>query len=78
MNALNNIEGLEECIGRAIQGYFAKSDIQMAWPQIDGLARPVIRFEAFLEDASPGNAIRRRSDRIASVRSLLYLVAMLL
>ncbi|KAF2125780.1 DEAD-domain-containing protein [Dothidotthia symphoricarpi CBS 119687] len=69
MNTLEDIDGLEECIGRAIQEHLAKSNINIAWPQIDGLARPVLRFEAFLEDASPGSTMRPRSNRVASVCS---------
>lgn len=68
MNALDGIDGLSECIGRAIQEHLAKSNINIAWPQIDSLDRPVLRFEAFIEDAGQSsNATRPRSEKIASV-----------
>lgn len=67
MSAIQDVEGLSECIGRAIQEHFAKSNIGVAWPQLDSLTRPILRVEAFLEDAGTDNAVRARSERIASV-----------
>jgi ATP-dependent RNA helicase DDX49/DBP8 len=60
MNGLQDIDGLSECIGRAIQYHLAKSNLHIAWPQIDGLDHPVLRVEAFLEDASPAMAKKRK------------------
>jgi ATP-dependent RNA helicase DDX49/DBP8 len=67
MNALEGIEGLSECIGQAIQDHLAKSNINIAWPQIDSLNHPILRFEAFIEDAGPASAATPRSARVASV-----------
>jgi ATP-dependent RNA helicase DDX49/DBP8 len=70
MNALEGTEGLSECIGRAIQEHLAKSDINNAWRQIDSLDHPILRFEAYIEDAgtvSVGTAASR-SEMVASVR----------
>jgi ATP-dependent RNA helicase DDX49/DBP8 len=67
MNALEGIEGLSECIGQAIQDHLAKSNINIAWPQIDSLNHPILRFEAFIEDAGPASAAAPRSARVASV-----------
>ena len=72
MSALENIDGLSECIGRAIQEHLAKSNLNVAWPQIDHLNRLILRVEAFLEDAGPIDGSRRRSERIASVCSRAY------
>ncbi|KAF1938567.1 DEAD-domain-containing protein [Clathrospora elynae] len=66
MSVIQDIEGLSECIGRAIQEHLAKSNIKLTWPQLGGLNHPIIRFEAFLEDAGPNNAAIPRSERIAS------------
>ncbi|KAF1925556.1 DEAD-domain-containing protein [Didymella exigua CBS 183.55] len=66
MAALGNVEGLSEVIGRAIQEHLERSNINVAWPQIDGLVRPILRVEAFLEDAGPGNVTSPRSERVAS------------
>ncbi|KAH7382341.1 SET domain-containing protein [Pyrenochaeta sp. MPI-SDFR-AT-0127] len=66
MNALDGIDGLSECIERAIQEHLARSNINLAWPQLDSLNRPILRIEAFLEDAGPINGSRPRSDRVAS------------
>jgi hypothetical protein len=68
MNALQDIDGLSECIGRAIQEHLAKSNINISWPQLNSLTHPVLRVEAFLEDAGPNTATRAQSERIASVR----------
>jgi hypothetical protein len=70
MDVLQDIDGLSECIGRAIQDHLAKSNINIAWPQIDRLDHPVLRVEAILEDASPATAKRRKKkpERIALVR----------
>ena len=67
MTALEDIDGLSECIGRAIQEHLAKSDINIAWPQIDSLNHPILRIEAFLEEAGPHDATRPPSERVASV-----------
>jgi len=67
MNAIEGIEGLSECIGRAIQEHLAKSNINLAWPQIDSLSHPVLRVEAFIEDAGTTNVPVVRSERVASV-----------
>lgn len=67
MAALKDIEGLSEVIGRAIQEHLEQSNINVAWPQIDGLVRPILRVEAFLEDAGPDNVSSPRSERVASV-----------
>lgn len=73
MNALEDIDGLSECIGRAIQEHLAKSDINLAWPQIDRLNHPILRFEAFLEDAGPSSAMMALPEKIASVSSVRVL-----
>ncbi|KAF2628087.1 DEAD-domain-containing protein [Macroventuria anomochaeta] len=67
MATLNDVEGLSEVIGRAIQEHLERSNINVAWPQIDGLVRPILRVEAFLEDAGPGSPSSQRSERVASV-----------
>lgn len=67
MGTLESIEGLSEVIGRAIQEHLERSNINVAWPQIDGLVRPILRVEAFLEDAGPANISSPRSERVASV-----------
>jgi ATP-dependent RNA helicase DDX49/DBP8 len=66
MDTLENVEGLSEVIGRAIQEHLEKSNINIAWPQLDGLVRPILRVEAFLEDASRSSS---RSEKVASVSS---------
>jgi hypothetical protein len=68
MNGLQDVDGLSACIGRAIQEHLAKSNISIAWPQLDSLTHPVLRVEAFLEDAGPNTETRAKSERIASVR----------
>ena len=81
MAALEDIEGLSEVIGQAIQEHLEHRNINLAWPQIDGLVRPILRVEAFLEDAGhagSGNVSSQRSERVASVstcclqRPILY------
>jgi hypothetical protein len=69
MSAIQDIDGLSECIGRAIQEHLSKSNINVAWPQLGNLDHPVLRVEAFLEEAGPHpcNARRAPSERIASV-----------
>jgi ATP-dependent RNA helicase DDX49/DBP8 len=71
MNALEDTEGLSECISRAIQEHLAKSDINAAWPQIDTLNHPILRFEAFIEDAGALTSAASRSEKVASVRVVL-------
>lgn len=66
MNVLDGIDGLSEVISKAIQEHLANSNL--AWPQIDGLDHPILRVEAFIEDAAPTCAIVPRTGRIASVR----------
>ncbi|XPS81130.1 hypothetical protein M3J09_013073 [Ascochyta lentis] len=66
MAAIEHVEGLSEVIGRAIQEHLERSNINIAWPQIDGLVRPILRVEAFLEDAGPSNSLSPRSERVAS------------
>jgi hypothetical protein len=68
MNALQDIDGLSECIGRAIQEHLTNSNINIAWPRLNSLTHPILRVEAFLEDAGPNTATRAPSERIASVR----------
>jgi hypothetical protein len=68
MNALEGIDGLSECIGRAIQEHLARSNINLAWPQIHGLSHPVLRVEAFIEDAGQAAVPATRTERVASVR----------
>jgi ATP-dependent RNA helicase DDX49/DBP8 len=72
MTTFESIEGLSECIGQAIQEHLAKSNINIAWPQIDSLTHPILRFEAFIEDAGPHSAAVPRSERVASVRAVRY------
>lgn len=67
MTTLESIEGLSEVIGRAIQEHLERSNINVAWPQIDGLVRPILRVEAFLEDADSVNVSSQRSEKVASV-----------
>jgi len=69
MNALQDVDGLSECIGRAIQEHLARSNTNQAWPQLDNLSHPILRIEAFLEDGSTSHAgaTRAPSERIASV-----------
>jgi hypothetical protein len=67
MNALEGIEGLSECIGQAIQDHLAKSNINIAWPHIDSLNHPILRVEAYIEDAGPASAAAPHSARVASV-----------
>ena len=74
MNAIQDVDGLSECIGRAIQEHLAKSNINVAWPQLDSLNHPILRVEAFLEDAGPNNTTRARSEKIASVRCLAVII----
>ncbi|KAF2637272.1 DEAD-domain-containing protein [Massarina eburnea CBS 473.64] len=62
MNAIE-IAGLEECIDRAIQEHLANPNLK--WSQLSGLNRPVLRVEAFLEDAGQGD-ISSHSKRITS------------
>ncbi|CAA9958981.1 SET domain containing protein [Pyrenophora teres f. maculata] len=63
-----DVHGLSECIGRAIQEHLARSNINLAWPQLDNLTHPILRVEAFLEDGSTAHAgvTRVPSERIAS------------
>ena len=72
MNGLQDIDGLSECIGRAIQDHLAKSNIHIAWPQIDGLDHPVLRVEAFLEDAGAAPTKKRKKpERVTLVYNSL-------
>lgn len=75
MAALEDVEGLSEVIGRAIQEHLERSNINIAWPQIDNLVRPILRVEAFLEDAGQGNILSPRSERVASVSTYLPFLA---
>jgi ATP-dependent RNA helicase DDX49/DBP8 len=63
----NRMVGLSEAIERAIQNHLAKSDSE--WPLVDGLSRPVLRIEAFIEDGCPGETRNNFSEKIASVCS---------
>jgi ATP-dependent RNA helicase DDX49/DBP8 len=72
MNALEGIEGLSECIGQAIQEHLRRSNINITWPQIDALNHPVLRFEAFIEDAGQSSVAVQRSERVASVRTFSH------
>ena len=60
------IEGLSECIGRAIQEHLAKANIEWPWPHLSNLDQPILRVEAYLEDKVDGVSLPR-SERIASV-----------
>ncbi|CAO2653135.1 Nn.00g025460.m01.CDS01 [Neocucurbitaria sp. VM-36] len=66
MSSVENNDGLSECIGRAIQEHLTRSDLNVAWPQIDNLNRPILRIEAFLEEAGPNDGSQPRSERVAS------------
>jgi ATP-dependent RNA helicase DDX49/DBP8 len=72
MTALEGIDGLSECIARAIQKHLARSNINLTWPQIDSLSHPVLRVEAFIEDAGQAAAPATRTERVASVRVLAF------
>ncbi|EMD60381.1 hypothetical protein COCSADRAFT_174666 [Bipolaris sorokiniana ND90Pr] len=72
MAAIPDVEGLSECISRAIQEHLSKSNINVAWPQLDNLNHPILRVEAFLEEAGNDNGARARSERIASVCWVIY------
>jgi len=67
MNALQDVDGLSECIGKAIQEHLARFNINIAWPQLDNLDHPILRVEAFLEEADATHAARAQSEKIASV-----------
>lgn len=71
MNAIEDVPGLSECIGQAIQAHLAKANINTSWPQLDALVHPILRVEAFLEDAAPSptalGATGQSSKRVASV-----------
>lgn len=73
MTGLEDVEGLSEVIGRAIQEHLERSNINIAWPQIDSLVRPILRVEAFLEDAGPRSISSPRSERVASVSAPSFL-----
>ncbi|KAF2738701.1 DEAD-domain-containing protein [Polyplosphaeria fusca] len=64
MTSLATIDGLSECIARAIQEHLAKSKIE--WSGAGNFCRPIVRFEAFLEDASLDRTSSRSSAKIAS------------
>ncbi|KAF2267809.1 SET domain-containing protein [Lojkania enalia] len=64
MASLQAIDGLSECIVRAVQEHIEKTNIE--WPFVNNLTRPILRVEAFLEDGDHDLAPRRRSERIAS------------
>ncbi|KAI4665386.1 uncharacterized protein J4E78_002846 [Alternaria triticimaculans] len=66
MNALQDVDGLSECIGKAIQEHLARFNINIAWPQLDNLDHPILRVEAFLEEADATHAARAQSEKIAS------------
>ncbi|KAF2680326.1 DEAD-domain-containing protein [Lentithecium fluviatile CBS 122367] len=61
---LTEIDGLSDCIARAIQEHLAKENVE--WPHLGSLDHPILRVEAFLEDRDDGRALPR-SERIASV-----------
>lgn len=69
MNSIDveSVEGLSECISRAIQEHLERSNINVTWPHVDELSHPVLRVEAFLEEAGASNAARQHSKRVASV-----------
>lgn len=73
MSSLESIEGLSECISRAIQDHLERSNISVTWPHVDKLNHPVLRIEAFLEEAGSANATHSRSKRVASVRMIRIL-----
>jgi len=60
------VDGLSECIGRAIQEHLAKANVGWPWPQLSNLNHPILRVEAYLEDKNDGINISW-SERIASV-----------
>ena len=60
-------ETLEECIARAIREHFSTGTSES--PYLVGLDRPVLRVEAFLEDASQSNGLSK-AKKLASVRLL--------
>ena len=75
MHEQGDIEGLSECIAQAVQEHLTKSNINFTWPQIDGLIHPILRIEAFLEEADANNtADESRSGRVASVCQHMLLV----
>lgn len=74
MPAVEHINGLSECIGRAIQEHLRSSNINIEWPHIDSLTHPVLRIEAFLEDKDETQSEKpKRSERVA----LVYTAALL-
>ena len=68
MNSFESVEGLSECIDRAIREHIAKSVV--AWP-MGNLSHPILRFEAFLEDGSSLEDHNIQPKRIASVSDRL-------
>jgi ATP-dependent RNA helicase DDX49/DBP8 len=75
VDGIQGIEGLSECIERAIQEHLARSNLNITWPQVDELNHPVLRFEAFLEEAGTHDTTKARSERVASVRSYFHTYA---
>ncbi|KAF2009182.1 DEAD-domain-containing protein [Aaosphaeria arxii CBS 175.79] len=69
MSELNQIDGLSECIERAVREHLEKLDVK--WPFADNLNRPILRIEAFLEDGVQGAADKSLSEKVASVGPLL-------
>ncbi|KAL6709307.1 hypothetical protein ACN47E_001714 [Coniothyrium glycines] len=66
LDNIDSIEGLSECINRAIQAHLATLNVSITWPLTDELNRPVLRIEAFLEEVDANNATPKRSKRVAS------------
>lgn len=62
-----NIDGLSECIARAVQEHLKNSNIE--WPGLDGIDHPRLRIEAFLEDGGQDATQDARSEKIVSVSS---------
>ncbi|KAF2183216.1 DEAD-domain-containing protein [Zopfia rhizophila CBS 207.26] len=75
MNPLERIEGLSECIARAIQEHLSKSYVQ--WPFAGNLNHPILRVEAFLEDGDRSNASNAPPERIASMSRTLDLTGII-
>lgn len=70
METIEHIDGISECIVRAIQEHLANSNISIEWSQKEKLICPVLRVEVFLENTQDGqdNAKTSRcSKRIVSV-----------
>lgn len=66
-SSTDSIESLSECINRAIQEHFERSSANATWTHVSELSHPVLRIEAFLEEAGSNSENRSRSKRVASV-----------